>query len=248
VALAQVSDDERARSHFMAGSSYFDQRRYVDAAEQFAEAYRLSGRTELLLNIATSYEHASEPGQAADALATWLEVAPADAPDRRTQETRLVQLRAAAEARALEAEREAQAAAAAQSSEPVTEEPDRLGGLGITGIALMGVGVGGGAVAIGTGIASSNRLEELESGCDAALVCPPELRATRDRGRTLATVSTISTFVSVASLGAGVVMLLLDLRQTNDGSVEESGDGERAAQLRLAPGPGDIGLGAAIAF
>src|SRR5690606_5616564 len=33
------NDDERARSHFLAGRSYMDQARYDEAAEQFAEAY-----------------------------------------------------------------------------------------------------------------------------------------------------------------------------------------------------------------
>jgi Tfp pilus assembly protein PilF len=54
-ASAQSSDDERARGHFLAGSSYFDQGRYDQAAEQFETAYSLSPRSQLLLNAAAAY-------------------------------------------------------------------------------------------------------------------------------------------------------------------------------------------------
>ena len=45
------SDDERARTHFEAGSSYYDQARYADAAREFQASYNLSPHPELLLNI-----------------------------------------------------------------------------------------------------------------------------------------------------------------------------------------------------
>ena len=55
-AQAQRTDQERARDHFEAGTSYFEQRRYVEAATQFRDSYALSSHPELLLNIATSLE------------------------------------------------------------------------------------------------------------------------------------------------------------------------------------------------
>jgi hypothetical protein len=236
IAAAQVTDDERARTHFLAGSSYYDQRRFLEAAEQFRDAYRLSGRTDLLKNVAMAYEHADEPGLAADALAEWLEAAPADAPDRRTQETRMTQLRAAEEARV----RAAEAAASTPAEAPTPEEaPSRLSGLGIGGIATMGFGVAAAGVAIGTGIASNERLDQLESRCTDG-VFPPDLRTTRDQGERLALVSTIGTFVSIGAAGAGLVMLLLDLRT-------DPQDGREPA-LTLAPGPGDLGLAAQLLF
>src|SRR5688572_14255342 len=57
---AQVlaSDDERGRTHFEAGASYYDQGRYEDAAREFREAFELSGRPEMLINIAHALERA----------------------------------------------------------------------------------------------------------------------------------------------------------------------------------------------
>lgn len=247
-AHAQVTDDERAHSHFLAGSSYFDQRRFVDAAEQFQEAYRLSGRITLLLNVATSYERAGRPGDAAAALASWLEQAGADAPDRRTQEARLEQLRVA------QAELEAREAALAQAVQPDDdagggdggEENGGLGTAGVIGVALLGTGAATGVVALGTGLAANARESELEDGCSDTRVCPPSLESTRDRGRALAKASTVTTFVSIVSLGAGAALLLVDLL---------GGDGDDAAvttarghRLRPTGGPGQAGVGMQLTF
>ena len=43
-ASAQDSDgDTQAREHFVVGRRYFEQARYPEAAQEFSEAYRLSG-------------------------------------------------------------------------------------------------------------------------------------------------------------------------------------------------------------
>lgn len=234
-------DDNRARMHFLAGNSYFTDGRYTEAALQFLDAYRLSGRIELLLNVALSYERADEPRLAADAVEDWLEVAPADAPNRAEQEARLTRLRALQEAREqAAATTQAQAETPAPEAE-ATEARRGLGTLGVVGITLLGVGGATGGLAIGTGVASSARLDELERGCDATRSCPPELEATRDKGRTLATVSTIGTFVSVASLGAGVALLVRDLRHRDERPATDTA-------VIVTPGPGDVGLGVLVAF
>ena len=58
VAVAQTSADERAQFHFRAGTSYFEDGRYAESAEQFDEAYRLSQRPMLLANASLAYERA----------------------------------------------------------------------------------------------------------------------------------------------------------------------------------------------
>jgi tetratricopeptide (TPR) repeat protein len=242
VALAQVTDDERAQAHFRAGSSYFDQRRFVDAAEQFEEAYRLSGRLPLLLNVATSYERAGRPGDAADALGTWLELAGAEAPDRRTQEARLEQLRIA------QNELAAREAAVSQAA-PVDESEASDGGLGtlgVVGVALLGTGAATGIVSLGTGVAANAREEELRDGCTSARVCPASLEATRDRGRALARASTVTTFVAIATLGTGAALLLVDLLGGDEDALAATT--ARGRTVRAAGGPGQAGIGMRLTF
>ena len=48
--------DESARNHFRAGSDYYAQGRYGEATNEFLEAYRLSGRVELLVNASRAAE------------------------------------------------------------------------------------------------------------------------------------------------------------------------------------------------
>jgi tetratricopeptide (TPR) repeat protein len=91
-ALAQPSDDERARGHFNAGASYFDQRRYDLAAREFEEAFRLSDRPALLLNLSTTYERLDQLDRAAEYLEQYLQREPTS-PQRRTLEIRLEELR-----------------------------------------------------------------------------------------------------------------------------------------------------------
>ncbi|MCA9578563.1 MAG: hypothetical protein KC668_24195 [Myxococcales bacterium] len=244
VAHAQVTDDERAHSHFLAGSSYYDQRRYVEAAEQFQEAFNLSGRVTLLLNVATSYKRAGRPGDAADAVARWLELAPEDASDRRTQTNRLEQLRAQ------QAEIDARGATTAEPTVSPSSPDDGgaeaaagLGTLGTTGVVLLGAGAAVGVVSLATGLAASARQDELERGCTDERVCPSSLSSTRRRGRALSRASTATTFLSIATLGAGAALLLVDL--LGDDDTEQAGT---ARVLRPAAGPGDVGVGMSLTF
>lgn len=82
------TDDERARTHFQAGSSYYDQARYEDAAHEFQQAFDLSGRPEMLLNLSLTYERSLRYDQAIEAAERYLELAPA-AENRKTVEDRI---------------------------------------------------------------------------------------------------------------------------------------------------------------
>lgn len=212
-AEAQASDDDRARSHFQAATSYFEQRRFSEAAEQFLESYRLSNRRELLLNAATAYERAEEHARAADVLERYLGEHP-DAPDRATIQTRLEQDRARAPA-----------------AEP--SEPAALGDLGMAGVVLTGVGVLSGIGAIVTGVVAVSVHDSLAERCgpDGA-ACPPGYQSDVDLGQGLAVATDVLLPVSIAALGAGLTLLALDL---TDGDADE-------ASAALAPGPGDVGV------
>jgi tetratricopeptide (TPR) repeat protein len=97
VIMAQVapvraqSDDERARTHFEAGRSYYEQAQYEDAAREFQESFDLSGRPELLLNISRAQERALHYDDAIGAARHYLELVPS-ADDHKTIEDRIVSL------------------------------------------------------------------------------------------------------------------------------------------------------------
>jgi tetratricopeptide (TPR) repeat protein len=85
------SDDERARMHFEAGRSYYDQARYDDASREFQQAFDLSGRNEMLLNLSQAQERALRYDDAISSARRYLELEP-DAKDRKTVEDRIVNL------------------------------------------------------------------------------------------------------------------------------------------------------------
>ena len=62
------ANDDKAIALYNAGVAFYESGRYVAAIEAFEEAYRLSGRHLLLLNIASAYEKLGKLGKAVDAL------------------------------------------------------------------------------------------------------------------------------------------------------------------------------------
>ncbi len=85
------SDDERARTHFEAGRSYYDQARYDDASREFMQAFELSQRPEMLLNLSQAQERALRYYDAISSARRYLQLVPA-AEDRKTIEDRIVNL------------------------------------------------------------------------------------------------------------------------------------------------------------
>ena len=73
--FAQSTDDiadETARFHFEAGASYYNQGRYEDAAREYKEAYRLSKRPSLLINLSYAYERLGKTALATKILRNFL--------------------------------------------------------------------------------------------------------------------------------------------------------------------------------
>src|SRR6187401_2652142 len=67
-----LSSDEEARMRFELGRRYYDTGRFADAAAEFAEAHRLSGRMELLYNLFLAYRDAGDDVHAAETLRLYL--------------------------------------------------------------------------------------------------------------------------------------------------------------------------------
>lgn len=240
---AETRDDEMARTLFNTGRAYFERAKYDEAAEAFGEAYALSGRPQLLVNQARALEAAGRVEESIAVLETFLEVEQNDAAAREGVHGMLRRLRADSERRARE-RAEAEAAQAAQAEEgekPVVdlaEAPEERRSVAkITGLGAIGLGAASGVVALATGLRSRNLHDSLERACPMD-VCVPEMRGDVDRGHRLAVTSTVFTFVGVAAVASGVLVLVL----TKDAS-----DDPQSAKVELTPGPG-AGAGLRVTF
>jgi tetratricopeptide (TPR) repeat protein len=79
-----ASDDDLAiaKAHFNTGQAYYEHGRFADAAHEFEEAFRLSGRPALLYNMGKSYDGGNDFARALGAYRKFLAAAPADNADR----------------------------------------------------------------------------------------------------------------------------------------------------------------------
>jgi tetratricopeptide (TPR) repeat protein len=205
----QEQDDALARNHFESGRAYFAQARYDDAAREFSEAYRLSHRNPLLLNLARALEEADRETEAVEALDIWLRDSPPNDPSRTEVTERRTRLVHEAELRA--------AANQTQTTPPPTETASSGGSRAMffAGIAAMGVGAASGAIAIGTGVAAHGIHGDLEALCGPSGTCPASADDDIAHGQRLARASTAMTFIGIAAAGAGVVLVILG-RDTSD--------------------------------
>src|SRR5882672_1355647 len=90
--LPNPDDDERARTHFAAGESYFEQQRFEAAAREFREAFELSGRPEMLIDQARALALSGHVDLAIEALELLLDRYPQTS-YRGDAEVRLANLR-----------------------------------------------------------------------------------------------------------------------------------------------------------
>jgi tetratricopeptide (TPR) repeat protein len=82
-APASTGDDvDIAKAHYNTGEVNYEHGRFADAAREFEEAYRLSGKAPLLYNVGKSYDGGNDFAHALDAYQRFLAAAPPDNPDR----------------------------------------------------------------------------------------------------------------------------------------------------------------------
>jgi hypothetical protein len=194
--------------------------------EAFREAYRLSGRAVLLVNVARALEAL---GRDEEAIATLEQALAEDESLESLAAPRLNRLRAQAQRRGR------------ASDEPPPSEPDTRpaesseGAVFWAGVVTSSVGAALLAVSIGTGVASNDIYGDLQQSCPGG-VCAPERQADIDRGQSLAIASTATLAIGGAAAAAGVVMMLLDLASSE--TAVESGPG-----VEVTGGPGAAGVG-----
>jgi tetratricopeptide (TPR) repeat protein len=196
--------DDEARERFELGRTFYEAGRFSQAAEEFAEAYRLSQRPQLLYNLYVAYRDAGKWPEATEALRGYLDKVP-DAPDRITLRARLKSME---EQVARQKESDARAEAERKRNEQAQPalEPQRS----VVPWVLMG---SGGALLVGsviTGVLAGGKASDLDDACEnGGKLCP---EAQRDDVKSLRTLA-VTTDVLWA-LGAAVAVTGLVLRLT----------------------------------
>jgi hypothetical protein len=217
VRAEEALDDERARAHFVAGESHFAAQRWSDAEREFALAYELSRRPEMLINLSRAHERNGELVAAVADLELLLSLHP-ETSYRGEAQQRLSVMRAQLAAAP-------PAPAVAPASEPAPAEAKvALPAAGERNIwppslptLLVGAtAIAAGAVALGTGLRAHGIYKDLEDSCGADASCAPSYVADRDHGRALSRASTALTFASIALAGTAAVLWVFDVKHSDE--------------------------------
>ena len=235
-AHAQVvaSDDERGRKHFEAGASYYELGRFSEAAHEFREAFELSGRPEMLINVWRAHERAGETHEAVLALELLLERFPQSSyrPEAERELARLRPLDTAVEPSAPALPPPSLVSEAAPSPPLPSAEPRRWPPSKLT-LVLGSSALATGIVSLALGVRAHRIHDGLEQRCEGGL-CSPSEQDELDRGRRLARTSTGLSFASLALASATAVFWVLDVRRERASPrvALRVGRGSCAAQLR----------------
>ncbi len=192
--------DEEARQHFKIGKSLYDAGRFVEAAAEFDEAYKKSGRPQLLYNLYVAHRDASNWGASVEALRGYLEKVP-DAPDHINLKARLKSMEDAAtrdaEQMRAQAEREREAEAAPQTRPETVRSVVPMIMMGVGGALLVGGGV--------TGFLTKGKTDDLDKTCNGN-ACPPGQDGNIDSAQTLAITTDVLLGAGLLTAGVGAVL------------------------------------------
>ncbi len=208
--------DARARELFLKGDAAYAEARYEDALAAFQESYDLSGRPQLLFNIANALERLGRLSEAVDTLEKYL--ASGKVKDKAVVETRLANLKKrldeqkkAEEKAAREEEEKKQREADAQKKPPPPPPPPPEEKPRILPWAL----VGGGGVLVVTGavfgVLTLSARSDAKSGCTdspGGHLCTDGARSALDREKTFGIVADVSVLAGLIAGGVGAYLLL----------------------------------------
>jgi tetratricopeptide (TPR) repeat protein len=243
-AAALTEDEERAKAHFLAGQSYYDQAAYADALKEFNEAYRISKRPALLYNIARCYEGLDELDKAVASLQDYLAQSQT-ADDREPVQQRIKNLQGRLAARLPRhppVERgepkpappqptppappaTATAAPPATASAPASKPAPRKR---VWTWVVGGIGIGALAGALGTGIAAQMDYSDLNSHC-MMNVCSGNLAGEASSGKQLALATDVLWPIGAVAMVTAIVLFVVEGRHA-------------PAHARLAPSGGNLVL------
>jgi len=223
----RAAADVRARELFQEGDAAYAEGRYEEAHQAFVEAYELSGRPQLLYNIANALERLGRYAEAVEALEKYLASGKAKDPaivqkrlanlKKRVEEQKKAEERAREEEERIRAQRAqedgpeppppakveepAPSPSAAPEREPTPALPIVL--LGAGGAALATAGV--------FGVLTLSARGDVDAGCKdvpAGRLCDREVAAAIDREKTFGLVTDIALVSGLALGGLGAYLLL----------------------------------------
>lgn len=158
---------DAARRHYNSGAAFYSQGKYAEALVEFTASYRLSRLPDLLFNLGRVAEKMGQPGEAAAYFERYLHEKP-DAPDRREVEAEVERLRS--EARPPSVPQAPPVSPVPQAPPSPPPAPRRTGPrlppwptLSLLGggaaLLVVGIGLGGGALATARQVESAERFD-----------------------------------------------------------------------------------------
>lgn len=218
--------DAQARAHFRVGQSLYDSGRFQESAVEFAAAYDLSHRPQLLFNVYVGYRDAGDTAHAVEALRGYLAAMPGDLEGRlnlearlRSLEASLAQQTAATPATPVETTTPAVTTPAVSTPPPVVHRESHRSSVGLV---IGGVGAAMVLTGVVTGVLAMGKVSDLETMCPNG-ACPASAQSTRDSASTLVTVTDIMFFGGGALVVGGLAYWLFGPRvEEVDTSVQAS--------------------------
>lgn len=215
-----VDDNEAAaREAFHQGDQLYLEGDYQGAVKAFEKAYALSGRIEMLFNLANAHERLDHYPEAAVALRGYIPHAPSG--QRAALGRRLERLERLAQ-------QERKASPPAVTPAPPRPEHETIPVQRAVGIGLVGVGVTGAALGTGFAISAANTRSELDQQCQpgtSGRLCPSAAQPLLDRDQTHSLVADISFAAGAIAAASGIVLILRSHEQERP-----------ELQTRLGPG------------
>ena len=216
---AHADSSDAAKIHYLSGSSYYKQGRYLDALREFEEANRMSNRAALLYNIALCQKQLTRFAEAVRSLREYLRRTP-DAGDRVAVNEEIVALEKLAAPPAPALPSPSVAAPPVMATPTAAPRPAPLPshpGMSGRRIASWTLGAGGAALvvtALGVGLGAHSTLTAVGNQCATPQSpCAPADQAQRDQGQRLSEAGWGLAAAGVAAVGTAVVLYLTERRQ-----------------------------------
>jgi len=234
---AQDATSQQARDLYRQGDRAYREGRYEEAVEAFQQAYELSGRPQLLYNMANAYERLNRLTDAVAALEQYAPEAPEG--DRTVIQSRITQLEARIATERDAAEHASAEHDAHQDASPPSSGTSSQRGHDLTGPAVL-MSIGGAAIvaSIVMGVLALSDSNAARSACmvvGGRTICPESAHGNSDAARNLALATDISWGVGATAAAIGLVWLIVDLSSGSSSS-------ETAPHASVSVGPDYSGV------
>lgn len=235
VALAQDDTDARAFELFTNGRDLYNEGRYDQAVMAFEEAYRLSNRHELLLNIANAHERNGKIEEALSALARYQAFATSEERDQIERRKSMLEKKLTEQGTSPQPQPvpqpQPQPVAPAPTPEPTPQpappKSSSGGGQLVIGATLAGLGVVSIGAGTALGVVSAGAKKRAAEQCvdfEGARICPGGAQKDLSTHRATALGADIAFATGIALAATGV--LLVVTRKKNKGTALRFGPNE----------------------